>query len=282
MSRRNRRILRLAAPLGGAIIALLAASAQQLAAQRVSSQQSAAEWLQRCRDRDDRNQAVHCEVRESTLSAVRELSVNARPNGGITVRAWDRPDIRVEARIQAQAPTQSEAASLASAVRIETGGGSVRADGPDTRDNRGWSVSYEISAPRQIDLDLETVNGGLAVDGIRGDLDLNTTNGGISLTGVAGEVRGETTNGGINVALAGSGWSGEGLDLRTTNGGINLSLPANFNARLVASTVHGGVETDFPITVQGRIGRRVDAVLGSGGPMVSLTTTNGGIRIRRN
>lgn len=276
MSRRHRRILRIAAPVGGALLALLSAAAQHAAAQ-----QSSADWLRQCRDRDGADRAVHCEVRESTLAAARELGVDAGPNGGVSVTAWDRSDIRVVARVQAQAPTQAEADEIARGIRVETGGGQVRATGPDTGNRRGWSVSYEISAPRTMDLDLSTVNGGLSVDGIRGDLTLSTTNGGISLDEVGGTVRAHTTNGGIAARLAGSGWSGTGLELRTTNGGIDLALPASFNARLTASTVHGGVDSDFPVTVQGRIGRRVDATLGSGGPPISLTTTNGGIEIHR-
>jgi DUF4097 and DUF4098 domain-containing protein YvlB len=268
-------MLRIAAPVAGALLALLSATVHGVAAQ-----DSSAEWLERCRDgRSERE--VHCEVRETTLSAVRELGVDAQPNGGISVTAWNRPEIRVEARIRAQAPTRAEAASLGSAIRIETRGGEVRATGPESRDRRSWSVSYEIFAPRETDLDLETVNGGVSVSGIRGDLDLSTTNGGIDLDEVAGRVRARTTNGGVDVELASGRWSGEGMDLETTNGGITLAVPANFSARLVASTVHGGLETDFPVSVQGRIGRRVDAVLGDGGPTVSLTTTNGGIRIRR-
>jgi DUF4097 and DUF4098 domain-containing protein YvlB len=276
MSRRQRRLLRIAAPVGGALIAILSAFAQHAGAQ-----QGADEWLERCRDRDGDDDAVHCEVRESTLAAARELQVDAAPNGGITVTAWDRSDIRVVARIQTRAPTAAEAREIASGIRIETAGGRVSADGPDTRNRRGWSVSYVISAPRGIDLDLSSVNGGLSVDGIRGELDLRTTNGGIDLDDIGGTVRAHTTNGGIDARLVGSGWSGEGLDLETTNGGISLTVPANFNARLTASTVHGGLDTDFPMTVQGRIGRRVDATLGSGGPPVSLETTNGGIEIRR-
>jgi hypothetical protein len=37
---------------------------------------------------------------------------------------------------------------------------------------------------------------------------------------------------------------------------------------------------DFPITVQGFIGRRITTTLGQGGPRVRATTTNGGVRIR--
>jgi hypothetical protein len=138
MSRRQRRLLRIAAPIGGALIAILAASGQHAAAQ-----QSSAEWLERCRDRDGDDDAVHCEVRESTLSALRELDVDAAPNGGVSVTAWDRSDVRVVARIQARAPTAAEAREIASQIRIETGGGQVSADGPDNRNRRGWSVRTE-------------------------------------------------------------------------------------------------------------------------------------------
>jgi DUF4097 and DUF4098 domain-containing protein YvlB len=282
MSRRQRRMLRIAAPVAGALIALLAGFAQHASAQRGEPEQSSADWLRNCRDRDGDSQAIQCEVRTSTLAAVRELTVDAEPNGGVNVIGWDRAEIRVEARIQARAPTQAEANSLASAIHIETSGARVRADGPESRDRRNWSVSYEVFAPREIDLDLQSVNGGLAVSGVRGDMELNTTNGGISLVGASGDVRARTTNGGLHVELEGRTWNGQGLDLATTNGGIDLAVPDDFSAHLVASTVHGGVDTDFPVTVQGRIGRRIDAVLGNGGPTVNLTTTNGGIRIRRN
>jgi hypothetical protein len=36
---------------------------------------------------------------------------------------------------------------------------------------------------------------------------------------------------------------------------------------------------DFPITVQGLIGKRIQTQLGAGGPLVRVVTTNGGVRI---
>jgi hypothetical protein len=38
---------------------------------------------------------------------------------------------------------------------------------------------------------------------------------------------------------------------------------------------------DFPITVQGMIDKNIRTQLGSGGPVVRVTTTNGGVRIRQ-
>jgi hypothetical protein len=43
----------------------------------------------------------------------------------------------------------------------------------------------------------------------------------------------------------------------------------------------GGVRCDFPVTVQGRIGRGLNADLGSGGAPVRLRTVNGGVSIQK-
>ena len=277
MSRRNRRLARLAAPIAGALFALFSAAPGD-----AEAQQNAAEWLERCRQSDRGDRAVHCDVRETTLPALRSLNVDARPNGGVQVRAWDRSDIQVVAKIQAYAPSAADARELASQIQVQTANGTVRATGPDTRgDRRSWSVSYEVSVPRSIDLTLESQNGGLSVGGVRGRLSLSTQNGGIALDGVGGDVRGETTNGGLSVRLAGDRWAGDGLDLRTTNGGISLSVPSAYSARLVTSTVNGGFNSEIPLTVQGQIGRRIEANLGQGGAPIRLATTNGGVKIRR-
>ena len=45
-------------------------------------------------------------------------------------------------------------------------------------------------------------------------------------------------------------------------------------------TVNGGVDIDFPVTVQGKIGRRITTDLGRGGATIRLMTTNGGVDIR--
>ena len=74
---------------------------------------------------------------------------------------------------------------------------------------------------------------------------------------------------------------GTGLDLRTTNGGVRLRIPEGYSARLETGTVNGGIDIDFPVTVQGRLGREFTTTLGGGGPLVRAETTNGQVRISR-
>ncbi len=48
-----------------------------------------------------------------------------------------------------------------------------------------------------------------------------------------------------------------------------MTLPDGYNAELTAETTNGGLDVDFPITVQGRISsvnHRISTTLGSGGP----------------
>jgi hypothetical protein len=42
-----------------------------------------------------------------------------------------------------------------------------------------------------------------------------------------------------------------------------------------------GLDVDFPVTVQGRIGRSLDVRLSEGGRTVRAVTTNGGVKIVR-
>ena len=254
-----------------------------LAVGSAAAQESSQEWLDRCDQRSNSERVAHCQVREATIAAPGRLEVSAAPNGGIQVAGSSRSDVHVTARVQSWAESAAEAQQLAQEVEIETSGGRIRATGPRRNGvrNQGWSVSFVVATPRQVDLDLETVNGGIDVVNVSGDLTLETTNGGIHLEEVGGDVHAETTNGGVEVRLAGDRWAGDGLELETTNGSISLTVPDGFAADLRASTVHGGIDVDFPVTVQGRIGRSVEAQLGAGGPPVRLATTNGGIEIRR-
>jgi DUF4097 and DUF4098 domain-containing protein YvlB len=124
-------------------------------------------------------------------------------------------------------------------------------------------------------------NGGISVSDVRGKINFTTLNGGVSLARLAGSVHGDTTNGGVNVEFEGGTWDGDALDVRTTNGGVNLRMPDNYSAHLETGTTNGGMNIRFPITVQGKIPKQLSLDVGSGGPLVRVTTVNGGVSIER-
>ena len=235
------------------------------------------------RDCDDYNDwgERFCEVREYTLKGSGSLRVDANPNGGITVIGWNKNEVKVVARVSTWARTEEEAKDIATQVKVEASDAEIRTTGPNLRNHRGWSVSYEIWAPAKTDLRLSSTNGGLDVEGIQGRLNLETTNGGITLLAVSGDVNAETTNGGITVDLEGRRWEGAGLSAVTTNGGVRLTVPDGFNADLEAATTNGGMEFEFPVTIQGRLNKRITTKLGEGGPPIRVETTNGGVTVRR-
>ena len=234
-----------------------------------------------CNDRDgDGNRAKFCEVRETTLRPSGTVVVDAAPNGGISVTGGDEGAVRLQAKVMAVASSDASARQMASQVRIRTTG-TISATGPDTRDRDWWTVSYRLTVPARTDLDLRSHNGGITLTGVRGRTEFTTMNGGVKITDAGGSVRGRTTNGGVKVALSGSSWDGDGLDVTTTNGGVVLEVPSDFNAHLETGTVNGGVQMDFPVRVQGRLGRDLSTDLGSGGPTIRAKTTNGGVTVRR-
>ena len=222
-----------------------------------------------------------CEIREMTVPATGRLDIDGETNGGVTVKGWDRADVLVRAAVHTAADSQNEARALAGQVRIETVASRVRADGPKTSGHASWGVNYEVFVPQRIDLGLKAHNGGIHIADVRGDIGFSTTNGGVKLERLAGNVHGNTTNGGLNVTLAGDRWDGQGLDAQTTNGGVSLAMPANYSASFEAATTNGGIHVDFPVTVQGEIGRRFATTIGAGGPPIRVTTTNGGVHVKR-
>ena len=265
--------------------ALLAFAIAGFAVGAVQAQKSTKGSMQ-CRDNNgDGRLAGHCEIKEQMLPASGAISVDGKTNGGISIKGWDRHEILVRAKIETRAPTQAEADQLAQQVRIETAALSIHAEGPESRDNYQWYVSYEIFVPGRSDLSLTAHNGGISIMDVNGRIEFHTTNGGVSLSRVGGAVTGNTTNGGVHVELAGARWEGESLDVRTTNGGVNLVMPDNYSAHLETGTTNGNVKSDFPLNVplteRGRMPKDISVDIGSGGPTIRAVTTNGGVHLSR-
>jgi hypothetical protein len=226
---------------------------------------------------------THSEVREFTVPAVgAPLTVDAAPNGGIKVAGEARGDIHVVACVSATGATVEEARALAQRVDVTATVDRIAAEGPRNLGRReNWHVSYRIAVPNRTSLSLTSSNGGIDISDVDGQIAFRTVNGGVKLTRLAGNVRGRTSNGGVNVDLDGTTWTGDGLDVETNNGGVNMSIPSNYSARLETGTVNGRMNIDFPVTVQGKIGRSIETQLGSGGALLRVRTSNGGVNIRQ-
>lgn len=152
----------------------------------------------------------------------------------------------------------------------------------NVRDN-DVQVAYTVRVPNGVRLVARTTNGLVDVNGLTAEVDVSTTNGGIHIA-TQGFARARTTNGDIDVTMGSTTGSATASDFefRTTNGDVTVTLPGDLSAELNASTTNGNFSSDFPVMVQGSFGpRRMEGRIGNGGRQLTLSTTNGDIRLRR-
>jgi DUF4097 and DUF4098 domain-containing protein YvlB len=132
------------------------------------------------------------------------------------------------------------------------------------------------------DVDLKTVSGSITATRIKGSVEAETTSGGITLTDVSGAkaVRAKVLSGGIvyDGQIAGGGK----YVLETLSGGVRVVLPANAAFELEAETFSGHVNSEFPITMSGKIGpKELRGVVNGGGASLRLKSFSGGIDIEK-
>lgn len=218
-------------------------------------------------------------------------------NGRVRVTSWDQPRVKMHAEKSVRTRNADDARKAMAALRIDVtmkpGELKIETRTPKSDD---WgilqllsgshvetNVDYDIVVPRKMrSVAAETVNGVIEATDLSGGIRLETTNGRIDATRCSGRVDASTTNGGIHAQLSAVDPSSS-MTFETTNGAITVELPSSFNARVDAETTNGAVETDFPVTVHGTQKNELHGVIGngSGAAALKLSTTNGGIHIRR-
>jgi DUF4097 and DUF4098 domain-containing protein YvlB len=153
--------------------------------------------------------------------------------------------------------------------------------GSNRRNRLNVEMHYVVRVPTGVAVEVETVNGNVTLRGLDTPASVETVNGSIEFE-AAGAHRLETVNGQIRARLTSASWQGT-LNVETVNGTIDLTLPANFAADVRGETVNGGIQSDFPMTVEGRWGPKSfsGTIGGGGGRVLSLETVNGAIRLRR-
>jgi DUF4097 and DUF4098 domain-containing protein YvlB len=140
--------------------------------------------------------------------------------GSITITGADVDEFAVTAEILGRAPTEEEAQELAEQTQIKLEPVAdtlrVRADVPETRNNRSVSVSYTIMALKPLNVKAGSRYGAIRVTGTEGAADVRTSNGSIDLENVRGEVNADTSYGAITCTDA----IGQKVALRSNNGSI--------------------------------------------------------------
>lgn len=147
-------------------------------------------------------------------------------------------------------------------------------------DNNDVEVNFTVAVPPGVKFVGGTVNGAVRATGLDADARAATVNGDVEVA-TRGTAEATTVNGSVHVAMGRADWSGS-LDLSTVNGDITVDLPAGPSMEVRASTTNGDLESDFPLTIQGRFGpRRLTGTIGQGGRTLSLDTVNGSIHLHQ-
>ena len=127
---------------------------------------------------------------------------------------------------------------------------------------------------------LSTSDGRITARGVDGALEARASDGGLWIDGRFDRLRLSTSDGRIQAVVAPGSKLETDWSLSTSDGTIVLRLPPDLAADLEAHVSDGHIDVDFPITTQGRFGRHdLRASLNGGGPLLSLRTTDGSIRI---
>jgi hypothetical protein len=146
--------------------------------------------------------------------------------------------------------------------------------------NNDVTVRFTVRVPAGVRLIGRTVNGDVEANRLNGAVDVSTVNGSVNFS-TSASARATTVNGTIQGEMGRADWS-DTLEFTTVNGSIKLTLPPDLSTDVKAQTVNGDIETDFPLTVTGRISRRrLEGTIGAGGRTLSLETVNGGISLKR-
>lgn len=153
--------------------------------------------------------------------------------------------------------------------------------------DKGWGRSREVHQhvvvrlPRQVELIVKGVNGGVNVAEIDDSVTLTGINGRVEVEQASGYCVLSGINGSVVVNFDRIGE--RGVKISGINGKIELRVNDSFNADLSVTGINGNVITDVPnVTVEGRLSpSNFKAKIGSGGFPINISGVNGNVRIAR-
>jgi hypothetical protein len=218
-------------------------------------------------------------------------------DSGIYLSGWDRNEYSVKT-CKAVPDDDPNPPATFREITTNNANGRLSISGPGGRE---WIANLIIMVPRIANLDLRAQNGPLQVRDLAGNIQLNATNGPISLNNVGGFVQATTTNGPISVdgatgdqrltasngpihvGLSGSRWDGPGLQASTQNGPLSVSIPNAYSSAIrIEASDHSPVRCQAPACASATKLSGSPGVIriGSGDPIVRLSTVNGPLSIQ--
>jgi DUF4097 and DUF4098 domain-containing protein YvlB len=228
------------------------------------------------------------EIKIDITPSPSSISIRTTPPGDRRGNAGARYVIRVPRKVLLDPITSSNGG-----IRVDGIDGNVR-----LRTSNGTVRAMRVNGS----LEANTSNGGVEASDVTGNTTIHTSNGTVRAEVKKGRFEATTSNGGINARVfepdasnpvrleSSNGHIELSLDAprevraRTSNSSITLRVPSSLNARLRAHTSNSSITTDFDVNVRGGnlSKHHLEGDIGSGGSLLDLETSNGGIRVLRN
>jgi len=213
--------------------------------------------------------------------------VRVRPSAGdrveiVATKSWRRGDptlVRIESKKSPDGSILVCAFWTENATCDENGYRSHN-EGRWNRNN-DVAVDFEVRVPKGVNVGVWSVNGGVSVDGATGEVEAGSVNGGVDASSSGGPVQASSVNGTVHARMGRIGTS-EDLDFSSVNGNVIAEFGEDIDAQVELSTVNGRFQTDWPVTITGRVDpRHLRATIGKGGRRIRLSTVNGNVELRK-
>jgi hypothetical protein len=176
--------------------------------------------------------------------------------------------------------SQEDATARLDALQVQSGvqGNAIVVNTvqPTDQEGREYTVHYELTLPKTLQLHLVTANGDIRAVSMTSTVDLDIANGTATLENHVGNVTADVANGKIlctaRLPLNGT------FDLSVANGEIFLTIPTNTSAWFDATVGNGGIQV-LALDLQDLVSTntRVTGRLGSGQGTIDLIVGNGTI-----
>jgi hypothetical protein len=224
-------------------------------------------------------------------------TVALHPNGSVTlenhkgsihVTTWDRAEVEIQARIQAEDGNPMDRRRFeGTEVRIDSSTDAVhiRTIYPEfnsccsSDDGNNPEVRYTIHMPRTGRLTIRDHRSETQIADLGGALDIDTHRGTVRVERLSGPLQLTTHRGDVTVGFASFNGSSS---IDTYRGTIELSLPKSSRFNLQTDLgKHASVNSDFPVVVRSA-NRQSESMQGSvngGGPTLDIKTVRGSIRL---
>lgn len=139
------------------------------------------------------------EQRELALDGVEQIRVTAAPEGGLSIRGWNKPNARLIVCRYAVASNKAHATRVLDSITVSHAKGEIAARGPQIDSTQAWWAHMILYVPRRANVYVRAANGGVAIRNMSGRVTAHASSGGISVAQSSGRYTITTDTGGITL-----------------------------------------------------------------------------------